>query len=183
MTTIPTPKTWAAGHWSTAEMNVHMRDVVQFFLTPPLCILRKEQGSQALANLATDPVSWDTVVYDSDGCFDSGMNTRVTAQTPGYYLFTAQVQWFHDPANTDTRSHFLYVYNSAGVLQEQHFLHCNRFQQTSESYTSSTVAPMNAGDYAILKVRIWTNATQLVGWDPTLGYYGCQMDMRWLSAL
>jgi hypothetical protein len=181
--TIPIPKTWAAGLWSTAEMNVHMRDLLSWFLRPPMCIVRRDKSAQTLPDFGLDPIQWDSVVIDSDGIFDTDDPTRLTAATPGYYLITLQVQWLQDSVNTDTRFHLLYVFNAAGVQQEVVFLHTNQYLQSSESYTNTTTVALNTGDYVIAKARIWLNTTRLAGLDPDNGAYGCQIDMRWVSTL
>ncbi|HEX4816710.1 MAG TPA: hypothetical protein VFV66_28545 [Nonomuraea sp.] len=181
---LPDPKTWAPGIWSVAEMNVQMRDAEQFFLQPPLCIVRKDQSPQTLPPFSSDLVIWDTVVRDNNHFYDSSKPTRLTAQLAGYYLFTLQLQWLRDPVTDEPRYHRVQLFNQAGTVLETLLLFQNDMKQTNESYTSSAIAAMNAGDYAVARAHEFAPTTnQLAELDPSSTQYGCQMDMRWVSAL
>jgi hypothetical protein len=183
MATIPTPKTWAAGLWSAADMNIHMRDTLEFFLNPPLCVVRKDESPITIPRFGQAPISWDSAVIDNDGCFNTSSNTRLTANTPGYYVFVLQLQWWRDGGADDSRFHYLVRYNSAGVQQENGFPHMSNRKRGDESYTQSVVFAMNAGDYVVASYRKWVEEDQIVQYSPPDGRYGNQLDMRWISAL
>jgi hypothetical protein len=175
---VPTPKTWAAGLWPVGEMNRHMRDTARFFMQPPLAIVRKERNSQTIPRTGWEIVSWDTVVHDTAGAV---ADDRLYCRRSGYHLFTLQMQWLQDPLISESRFHFIEIYNSSATLIERLQLFCNKSQNTSESYCSSAMVAMTEGDYAQVIARKWVAADQLAGYNTELGHYGCQFEMRWLS--
>lgn len=190
MVAIPNPKTWTSGLWSAAEMNREMRDTLQFFLNPPLCIIRKEsQGQNVLNQVLNLPISWDVVVYDNDSCFSTSDSTRITVQTSGYYLINGQFQWYiFQPLPADIRLNVASVFNADGSEQQQFVIHNNGYGTSTPSFSGSTVIPMNAGQYIIFYAGKWTGAPgdqqdSIVGYDPTNGQYGCQASIRWVSTL
>lgn len=183
---IPTPKTWTAGQWSTAEMNVHMRDVLGFFLNLPLCIVRKERASQSVGASHQEPITWDTVIRDNDGMFGTDTVT-FTCRTPGYYLLTCQVQYDAPTApgdSFDTRTILIRQFSSPGTLVDYHVLLTVEIQAQDESYSGSCVMALNAGDYVVVySDQFAAEDAQIVGYDPSKDWYGCQMDFRWLTTL
>lgn len=190
MADIPNPKTWTAGLWSAAEMNREMRDTLQFFLNPPICIIRKEDQPQDVRNgVLNVPINWDVVVYDNDSCFSTSDRTRLTVQTSGYYLINGQFQWYiFQSLPDDVRLNYARVFNADGSEQQQVWIHNNEYGTSITSYSGSTVIPMNAGQYLIFYAGKWTGAIgdqedSIVGYDTANGFYGCQASIRWVSAL
>lgn len=181
---IPSPKTWSAGLWSAAEMNIEMRDVLAFFLKPPMCLVRKDGNSQTVADSATVAVEWDTVVYDNDAMFGVDAS-RFTCNTPGYYVFTWQIQFY---AKTVPGSQFrrldLRQYNASATVIDKLLLSYHRLQQSNESFAGSAVVGLNASDYVRLHCFNFESADQqIVGYDPSQSQYGCQVSARWLGML
>lgn len=190
MATLPTPKTWSAGLWSAADMNKEMRDILGFFLRPPLCVVRKENSSQrvgttsSIAVFGSQQVTWDTVIHDSDACFNSSQSTRLTANTSGYYHLTLQMQWvMPDVAINTHRAQYIYKYDSAGTQLEKAAIYRNVGLVTDETFTGSMVMQMNLGDYVVAVADLfYMNNEELAEYDPSAGRYGCQFEMRWISA-
>jgi hypothetical protein len=58
----------------------------------PLTLL-EQQTAQTLTTATLTAVTWDTRITDRDSGWASGSDTRYTAQTPGYYLLAANVQF------------------------------------------------------------------------------------------
>lgn len=191
MATLPTPKTWSAGLWSAADMNKEMRDTLVFYLHPPLCIVRKDNDAQQVGNgsgigfAGRSSITWDTVVHDSDECFNSSDSTKLMANTPGYYHLTLQVQWvMPDVAINTHRGQYIDRYSSSGTKIETASIYRNNAQTTDETYTGSMVMQMNVGDYVVAIADLfYMNNDVLAEHDPSAGRYGCQFEMRWVSAL
>ena len=177
---VPTPKSWTAGLWRAGDMNRHMRDAAQFFMQPPLTIVRKERNSQTIPRFGVmETVSWDTVVHDSAGAFADG--TRLYCRRSGYYLVCLQLHWVQDPLTSDTRFHFVKIYDAAGAFVDMAYLFENDSRQTSESYSSSAILSLTEGQYIEAAVQKWPEADMVVGYNPSAEHYGCQFEMRWLS--
>ncbi len=64
--------------------------------------------TQNISTATNTPLVFDTEVYDTDGCWDAGSPTRLTAQRDGYYL--AGGAWTLAPAqNTAASQMHIYV--------------------------------------------------------------------------
>ncbi|MGW0805279.1 hypothetical protein [Nonomuraea sp. NPDC002799] len=189
--TLPTHMTWSAGIWSAADMNKEMRDALVFYLRPPMCIVRKDNSPQRIASTSgitsfgSQQVTWDTVVHDSDAIFNSSQSTRLTANTPGYYHITLQMQWIQPDTSINAhRGQYLDRYNAAGVKVETAATYRNVSLATDESHTASVVMQMSQGDYIIAVADLfYTNNDELAQRDSATSRYGCQLEMRWLSTL
>ncbi|MGW0805942.1 hypothetical protein [Nonomuraea sp. NPDC002799] len=92
MATVPVPRTWTVAELLTAaKMNTDVRDGLNFLLSPPLAILRKN-ASQAATNSAHTIVTWEVEDIDRDGGHSTVTNTsRYTSQTAGYYQLSGEI--------------------------------------------------------------------------------------------
>lgn len=165
-------------------MNVEMRDVLDYFLSPPLCIVRRDGNTQTVSDSASVAVEWDTVVYDNDGMF--GVNaSRFTCNTPGYYVFTWQIQLYAKAApGSQFRWMDLRQYNASNTAIDRLLLSYHQVQLNNESFAGSVTVGLSASDYVTLNCFNFESADQqIVGYDPSQSQYGCQVSTRWLSTL
>lgn len=94
MATVPSPITWVTGVVVTAsQLNTNIRDALNFFITPPLCVMRQVTG-QSVGGGGYTAVTWDTEDIDRDGGHSTVSNTsRYTAQTAGWYDIQSTLVW------------------------------------------------------------------------------------------
>ncbi|WP_433520153.1 C1q-like domain-containing protein (plasmid) [Nonomuraea sp. CA-143628] len=165
-------------------MNVEMRDVLGFFLKPPMCIVRKDRNPQSVPAQSTVSIELDTVVYDNDAMFGVDAS-RFTCKTPGYYMFTWQFQLFaKSTPGTQARALFLQQFNTSATVVDRLILTDHRVQLSNESYSGTAVLGLNASDYVVFYCFNFDSfENQIVGYDPSQSQYGCQVSARWLSAL
>lgn len=91
MATIPSPATWATGQTPTAtDLNTELRDNWGFFANPPRVKVYK---STAIAVTGDTLMTWDTEIYDTDGMWSSGANSRLIAKTAGVYQVELHINW------------------------------------------------------------------------------------------
>lgn len=95
MATVPVPRTWTVGELLTAsKMNTDLRNGLNFLLSgKPLAVLQRT-ATQSFTNNTPAFVTWNTELIDRDGGHDNATNAqRYTAQTAGWYMITAAVDW------------------------------------------------------------------------------------------
>ena len=100
-----------------------------------------------IANSIDTPLTFDTVIFDTDGYFDPSHPSRITcpAGLAGYHLIIAGTQWANDN-QTHERLAYLRVNGdqTSGVIME------NR-EQVSANNMAALVVPtifyLNEGDY------------------------------------
>lgn len=94
MATVPNPRTWTVGELLTAsKLNTDLRDGMNFLLSPPRTLLHKT-ASQSVNNTTWTVLTWNSEQYDNDGGHsNSTNNSRYTAQTAGWFTFTANILW------------------------------------------------------------------------------------------
>jgi hypothetical protein len=86
-----TPMTWADGSadLTDANLNAEVRDAYLLLLNPPAVGLQRTTNL-TLTNITWTAVGFDTLLYDTLSTdtspqWSSGANTKVTAQSPGWY--------------------------------------------------------------------------------------------------
>ena len=94
MATVPVVPTFTAGTVATAATLNQLGAAVQFILTPPKVVLQQINaspfaGGQSVPITTATAIGWNNAISNTDSAWSSSNNTRVTAQTPGYYLFEA----------------------------------------------------------------------------------------------
>lgn len=94
MATVPTVPAFTAGAVVTAATLNQLGQAVSFLLQPPQVVLEQVNsspfsGGQSIAATTATAIGWNSAIANPDSAWSSGNNTRVTAQTPGYYLFSA----------------------------------------------------------------------------------------------
>lgn len=92
MATLPNPRTWTVGELLTAsKLNLDLRDGLNFLLSPPLAILRKN-ASQSTSNGVHAAITFEVEDIDRDGGHSTSVNTsRYTSQTAGYYHLAGEI--------------------------------------------------------------------------------------------
>lgn len=92
MATVPTPFDWTAGAVPTAsQLDAGVRDVETFLLNPPHATAY-HSVDRTLTTATWTLAIFDSEVEDNDGIHSTASNTsRLTCQTPGLYLVTANV--------------------------------------------------------------------------------------------
>lgn len=85
------PPTWSVGQLpAAANLNI-LSDDLSYLYATPLCHLT--HSADQAAN-PTAVLTWDTERQDTDGMHSTSSNpTRITIQTPGYYLINVNVAW------------------------------------------------------------------------------------------
>lgn len=84
---IPTVST---GDVYTATAHNNIVTNVNNYRVPPACIAYRNTA-QSTTNSTITAVSFTTAGVDTDGMFSAGSPTRITVQTPGIYMVTANL--------------------------------------------------------------------------------------------
>ena len=116
MVSLPAPRTWATNDEPTAQMlNIDLRDAYGVYWNVPRVRVYKATG-QSLATSTRTVLTWDTEVFDSDGMWSSGNNSRLTVVTAGIYEITAHIEW-EIVNNADNGHRYIAIMrsNSAGT--------------------------------------------------------------------
>lgn len=89
-----TPRTWTTGELVTkAIMDTHIRDNQLFLYTPPMAHVFNSAGI-SIPNNSVTALSFDSERYDTDGIHSpTTYPTRLTCNTAGVYLLTANIRW------------------------------------------------------------------------------------------
>lgn len=94
MAIVPTVPTFTAGSSPSYATLNQLGYAVSFLLQPPKAVLQQINaapfsGGQAIAATTATAIGWNSAISNSDSAWSAANNTRVTCQTPGYYLFEA----------------------------------------------------------------------------------------------
>ncbi len=91
MATVPNPKTWAVEFVDVAEMNLELRDALNFLLNPPRALATTATATSIVTATWT-PVPLETETFDTDAMHSTSVNTsRLTCVTAGIYKLSAGV--------------------------------------------------------------------------------------------
>lgn len=96
MVSIPwtSPRTWASAILTAPQLNVDIRDNLNYLYTPPRVSATRAAAKSVVSGAAAAAYDFDQEDYDTDAMHvTSGSNTRFTVKTAGVYLFTADVAW------------------------------------------------------------------------------------------
>lgn len=91
MATLPTVPSFTFQEVPTVAKLNQLAGAVSFVSQVPIVASLKMSGTQAVAANTNATIQWGTKECDSDGMWSSGTNTRLTAQTQGYYKMHAIV--------------------------------------------------------------------------------------------
>lgn len=92
MATLPTPPTFTANSVPSIATLNQLASAVSFVSQVPIVVSLKLSGTQAVAATTSTAVSWTTEEVDTDNMHSTVSNqSRLTAQTQGYYQVTATV--------------------------------------------------------------------------------------------
>lgn len=144
--------TWVDGTVVTAaQLNAQLRDLGNFLLDKPLCLVYNNAGVVTTTGTAA-LIPWDTEVEDDDGMHSTVSNTsRIVCQTPGVYSLWNSVRW---PSNaTGIRTINLRL-NAAGASGGGTSLYTGNWPPTNGgiTFTERTILfrYANIGDYTEL---------------------------------
>jgi hypothetical protein len=89
MGSVPTVRTWEDypspnSLLTYAEYGQSIFDVIDFLMNPPIVHVMA-QGSTTIATGATVAISFNKVIVDTHGFFNSSNPTRITPTIPGWY--------------------------------------------------------------------------------------------------
>lgn len=92
---LPVQRTWAAGETpSEGELDLNIRDAVNFLLSPPRVSLACGSPQDIQVGPPTFQVfGWDTEIIDTDEMWDSADPTKVHINTPGLYAVRAYLRY------------------------------------------------------------------------------------------
>lgn len=108
---LPVMQTFVTGEIVTAtKLNTNVRDAINFLLSPPLFIGRRNAAQPLSANNDTG-IQWDVEELDADG-MHTGTNATVTPLTPGVYDLEGHVAFAANA--TGTRLIQLFINGSLG---------------------------------------------------------------------
>lgn len=93
---FPVPRTWSDGDWMTgALLNEEIRDSFNWLLSPPSIKLSRKTD-QTITNQTDTWIDWEFEDHKSGLLHSTNADEnpeRVTAQTPGMYLFTCRCEF------------------------------------------------------------------------------------------
>lgn len=90
---IPVPRNWSTGEMGTAALlNTHIRDALEFFVTPPWCFVTSG-SDQTISNNTNTNLTWTDQIVDSDNMMALGTQTDMVVATPGCYAIYAQIMF------------------------------------------------------------------------------------------
>lgn len=176
MGTPPVMRTWAPGDaLDSATLNSQLRDAVNFALTTPRCCAVKSIGSSQNITTATYTVlGLDAEQYDTDGMHAPSVNnSRVYAQTPGWYQITARCSF--QTSATGNRRGVAVRLNAAGSWSGGTFLSDMYASPMTGIWTGVTATfsyQLSAGDYV-----------EMFGYQDSGGTIGVQTSLAGYNAL
>lgn len=95
--TLPSPKTWAAGLWSAGDANVHIRDAYAQLLDPPMAVLIMNDGevtpNAGPFSVYSNTIRWNKAEHDTHGGWSSQNPDRYFAPRTGWYHTICQIVW------------------------------------------------------------------------------------------
>lgn len=186
---VPVPHTWIDGLWSAGDANKYIRDVAEFFMNVPMCIVRRDKRSLSLRGTIIDLFEFDTVIHDNDAIYENSPSGTLVPQTPGVYLINWTLQWkITSGAVADSLQHWSHIkhFDISKTLLGEYYLYVNEFLSTDETNTSQLALPFSAGDYIELRVTTLgasDDEFKICGYDTTNGEYGSQLEIRWIRPL
>lgn len=181
---LPVQRTWAAGETpSEGELDLNIRDAVNFLLSPPRVSLScgSPQDIQ-VGPPAFQAFAWDTEIIDTDEMWDSADPTKVRINTPGLYAVRAYLRY---PYLTPTGvSYGLGLgRNTGGQWPSNNYP--NRIADDTRSASKdagrmtslwiTTLYPFQAGEY----VEVFTAQTTTSSRTPDKQLNG--FDVRWVA--
>lgn len=134
--------------------------------------------SQPIPASATTTITFDNVVYDTDGCWDPAHPTLLTAQTPGWYWIEYRGGWPAVLGQSERTTGI--AYNDVSAWGQ-----CT-YRNASESGTAhpmhscaSTSLWLNVGDY--VELQLWQDSGGTINTDPTTDGGQSMMRITWRS--
>lgn len=150
---VPTPFDWIANNGlyaSAAGLQAGVGDVLNFLLSPPVCVLR-QTVTQSIPTGAFTPLLFQTENVDSDNMHSTSANlSRLTAVTAGWYQLSGQVG--HGVASTTGRRGCLWSINGTQTPGSQALISATGSGSGGTVQVATTlIAYLNAGDYVELQ--------------------------------
>lgn len=101
---LPNLSMWDAGTQHDETTFNAVSDVLNFLLAPPECRVDQTSAQSIPTGVTTaTAITFDTLVKDTDGMWDSGHPTYITIQTPGWYEIEWAVSWATKTSDTTIR--------------------------------------------------------------------------------
>lgn len=96
----PTPRTWTSSHIDADDMNDEIRDVVDYLMHRPRCLVRRTTDQNITTSTGTN-VNFTTELY-KDGVTHSNVtnSSRLTIVDAGIYLVFAAIEFASSAGNT-----------------------------------------------------------------------------------
>ena len=116
---LPIQRTWQPQDTVSAdELNQNVRDAVNFLLSPPRSHITMNNISQTVQAVqqtgpGMTPITFDTLVLDSDNMWDANVPSRLNINTPGLYKYRLYVHW--QPNNNNGCSFIGLARGSGGI--------------------------------------------------------------------
>jgi hypothetical protein len=86
---VPVPRQWTSGEVVANAYMTAISQALNFLLAPPLCSLLYSSNAQSIPSGTWTAVGFQTELIDRDNAHSTSTNTsRITPQTPGWYLFS-----------------------------------------------------------------------------------------------
>ncbi len=146
-----TPETFTAGQTLTAASmnaisgNLDALNDGRPSAVTPVCILT--DSGQSISNVTDTAITGYTETLDTDGMYDAGSPTRITINTAGVYVITANVLWSSTATRTD-----LYVKIDGGSATRWRDI---RYSTSERNHITFTLA-FTAGQY--LEAYVYQNS-------------------------
>jgi hypothetical protein len=173
--TVPAPITWVTGTVVTAaQLNTNIRDGLNFFVLPPICVLR-QTIVQSIPNGTWTGLNMDVEDIDRDNGHSTVTNTsRYTAQTSGWYQAEGTYAYAGGGGSAGYRLAGLRINGAVTPFA------VNGWATTLGCSTGTAAkAFLNVGDYLELAVQQFSGVS--INTDDT-SYGNCRYSLKWISS-
>jgi hypothetical protein len=163
-----TPITWVDGVTTLDDntVNTEIRNAYTLLLNPPSCQLHRSTAQTITGPNVWTAISWDTLNYDTEDpatpFFSAGSPTKMTIQTPGWYLVNGAVSI----GNADAT---LFVGAMAVRVNSTTFYNLGSVRAPGNRtlfIAGSTLIPFNTGDFVELMVEHTDSISCATGVNP-----------------
>jgi len=145
MTTVPVPRTWAAGEVITSSrLNANISDVLTFLSSPPIMQVRAT-AIQSISNNTQTAILFDAEDVDSSGMHSTSSNTsRATAVYPGWYEFCGGIPI---ASSATGRRGYRFMTNGASVVAGSPVMLAPVNGNPTQITSRTVLIFLNAADY------------------------------------
>jgi hypothetical protein len=179
---LPDLNMWNAGTAHDQTTFNAVSYALNFLLAPPEC--RVDQTSaQAIATgvITATPITFDTLVKDNDGMWDSSHPTYLTIQTPGWYEIEWAVCWATKTSDTTIRIQNLFLNGDYAIDSSYAYNEFVNFSSPTPEIWQSYDMFLNQGDQLSLGVFQGTGASLSTASSGTAKDKQTFLRLRWAS--